>query len=102
MKAKHFVITLPLLMIIIGCSDNYHVMLRNWVGIGEDHLVGSWGTPVKTYTSGNSKFFVYHEDGGSPTGCTTTFETIHGVVDSFEYVGEGCVGDFYTHTTNKL
>ena len=82
-----------------GCSNNYHVMMRNWVGTDEGDLTRGWGQPVEKSTVGDSTFYVYLEDGGAPSGCTTTFELVDGVVDSFDYDGEGCVGDFYTHSS---
>ena len=92
-------ILLVIVLSLLGCSDNYHVMMRNWVGNDEGDLVRSWGEPAEKSTSGDSTFYTYKEDGGSPSGCTTTFELVDSVVDSFEYEGEGCVGDFYTHTS---
>ena len=102
-KSKTLLLATLLLLLIttFGCSNNYHVMIRNWVGIDERDLIRGWGQPAKTYESAGSKFFVYHEDGGSPTGCDTTFEIVGGVVDSFDYEGEGCVGDFNTHTYDR-
>lgn len=98
MNVRLVAITFSLIFLIAGCSDNYHVMMRNWVGIEEVDLIRGWGEPQRVYTKEESTFFVYHEDGGPPSGCATTFELIKGIVDSFDYEGEGCVGDFYTHT----
>ena len=97
-------ITLSLIVCVLtlfwGCSDNYHVMMRNWVGTDEGDLTRGWGKPVEKSTAAGSIFYVYKEDGGAPSGCTTTFKLVDGVVDSFDYDGEGCVGDFYTHSSN--
>jgi hypothetical protein len=101
MNIKKILVVFPLLIMFLGCSNNYQVMMNNWVGIEEVDLVRGWGEPDKTYSEGDSKYFAYHEDGGSPNGCTTTFELIKGIVDSFEYEGESCVGDFYTHTRRR-
>ena len=47
--------------------------------------------------AGNPQFFVYHEDDGSPEGCTTTFEIVDDFVESFDYEGKGCVGGYDTY-----
>ena len=60
-------------------------------------MVQGWGEPDSSYTKGESIFSVYNEDGGAPTGCTTTFEIVLEFVESFDYAGDGCVGDFDTH-----
>jgi len=97
MKVKHLIV-LPLLIMILGCTgDNYSISIKKWVGTREAYLVQGWGEPDKSYTSGKSKFFVYHEDGGSPEGCTTTFEIVGEFVESFDYEGKGCVGDYNTY-----
>ena len=88
-----------LLPVLAGClaKDNYGMSIRKWVGTREAYLVQGWGEPNKSYTRGDSKFFAYNEDGGEPKGCTTTFEIIGEFVESFDYVGDGCVGDFDTY-----
>ena len=97
MRANKLILCL-LALIFLGCSDNYHVMMRNWIGTDEGDLIRGWGEPVEKSISVDSSFYVYQEGGGAPSGCTTTFELVDGVVDSFKYEGDGCVGDFYTHT----
>ncbi|MGA7278574.1 MAG: hypothetical protein WBW79_11600 [Desulfocapsaceae bacterium] len=88
-----------LLFVLAGClaKDNYGMSIRKWVGTREPYLVRGWGEPDQSYAKGESKFYVYDEDGGAPKGCTTTFEIVGEFVESFDYVGEGCFGDFYTH-----
>ena len=95
---KSYAIALMSLLVLTGCAtDNYSVSVQKWIGTRESYLVQGWGEPLKTYTSEQSKFFVYEEDGGTPQGCTTTFEIVDDFVESFDYEGKGCVGDYDTY-----
>ena len=108
MKVKHLIV-LPLLIMILlfttlfGCAhnDNYGLSVKKWVGTREPYFIKGWGEPDKSYTKGQSKFLAYNENGGAPEGCTTTFEIVGEYVESFDYEGDGCVGDFYTHTRRR-
>jgi hypothetical protein len=50
------------LLLAIGCATpgNYRILMDRAVGESEERLVGSWGVPANSYSTGDYKFLVYN------------------------------------------
>jgi hypothetical protein len=42
-----------------GTTEGYKQVLNTWIGASEASLIGTWGIPTNSYTSGNTKYLGY-------------------------------------------
>ena len=103
MKISFPIVLVVLILSSCARSNNYGLSIEQWVGTTEAYFIQGWGKPDNTDASGKSTIYTYYENGGAPNGCTTTFEIVDEYVESFDYAGKGCVGDFNTvrHSSGK-
>jgi hypothetical protein len=88
------------LTLAVGCATpgNYRILMDRAVGESEERLVGSWGVPANSYSTGDHKFLVYNrwnQVGLQAGACQTTFKLInrgdHYEVESASWGGVGCI-----------
>lgn len=88
--------------LLLGCaiptSEKYEAILKTFVGKPESVVIERFGAPTKTYQSGGNNYITYNRsnyrlidtDLGVTFTCDTTFVINSGIVQKYNFEGNGC------------
>ncbi len=68
---KKLILLLALVVLVSGCATvaGYEMVLKEWMGKTENHLISRWGIPTETYTTPNgNKLIKYRWQNTYQTG----------------------------------
>ena len=80
------------LTVLSGCAtqEKFEAQLNKYKGVPENEIIAKFGTPDRSYETGDAKYITFYKDKENPIDCEMTFKVKDGVVTYWIINGPEC------------